>query len=45
LGFQLAAPMANLAHLLLGPFPTFGLLGQRFAQPLELLLHFNLRRV
>src|SRR5206468_770257 len=44
LGFQLAAPLANLSRLLLGAFPTLGFLGERFRQPLDLLLYFRLRR-
>ena len=43
--FQFLAPLTDLAGILLGAFATPGLLGQRFRQRLELLLHFELRRV
>ena len=43
--FQFTPAFANLARLLLGPFPALGLLGQRFRQPLDLLLHLGLRRL
>ena len=45
LGFQIATPLAFLARLLLDPLTTPGLLGQRFRQPFDLLLYFELRRV
>ena len=45
LSFQFAAALANLARLLLGPFPTLGLLGQCLRQPFDLLLHFDFRRL
>ena len=45
IGFQFAPLLANLASLLLGAFPTLGFPRQRFGQPLELLLHLDLRRV
>jgi len=37
--FQFAAAQADLARLLFGTFPTRGLFGERFCQPLDLLLH------
>jgi hypothetical protein len=37
--------LADLAGLLLGTFPTFGFLGQRYGQSRDLLLNFRVRRL
>ena len=45
LRFDFGALPANRGCLLLRAFPSLGLLGQRFGQPFELLLHFTLGRL
>ena len=45
LSLQLAALLANLTRSLLGSLALPGLFGQRFGQPLDLLLNFGLGRL